>query len=56
MDIQSTYRTALQHHQQGQLAQAEALYRKVLEASPQHANALHYLRVLPMTFITRTRT
>jgi predicted O-linked N-acetylglucosamine transferase (SPINDLY family) len=46
MDIQSTYRTALHHHQQGQLAQAEALYRKVLEASPQHANALHYLGVI----------
>ena len=46
MDTQLTYRTALQHHQQGQLAQAEALYRKVLEASPQHANALHYLGVI----------
>lgn len=46
MDIQSTYRTALQHHQQGQLAQAEVLYRKVLESSPQHANALHYLGVI----------
>ena len=46
MDINSTYRTALQHHQQGQLAQAEALYRKVLEASPQHAEALHYLGVI----------
>ena len=46
MDIQSTYRTALQHHQQGQLAQAEVLYRKVLELSPQHANALHYLGVI----------
>ena len=46
MDIQSTYRTALLHHQQGQLAQAEALYRKVLEASPKHANTLHYLGVI----------
>ena len=46
MDIQSTYRTALQHHQQGQLAQAEALYRKVLEVAPQHADALHYLGVI----------
>lgn len=46
MDIHSTYRTALQHHQQGQLAQAEALYRKVLEALPQHVDALHYLGVI----------
>lgn len=46
MDIQLTYRTALQHHQQGQLAQAEELYRQVLEASPQHADALHYLGVI----------
>jgi predicted O-linked N-acetylglucosamine transferase (SPINDLY family) len=46
MDIHSTYHSALQHHQQGQLAQAEALYRKVLEASPQHADALHYLGVI----------
>jgi predicted O-linked N-acetylglucosamine transferase (SPINDLY family) len=46
MDIHSTYHAALQQHQQGQLAQAEALYRKVLEASPQHADALHYLGVI----------
>jgi tetratricopeptide (TPR) repeat protein len=46
MDINSTYRSALQHHQQGQLAQAEALYCKVLNASPQHADALHYLGVI----------
>lgn len=46
MDINLTYRSALQHHQQGQLTQAETLYRKVLEASPQHANALHYLGVI----------
>lgn len=46
MDINSTYRSALQHHQQGQLAQAEALYRKVLDASPKHADALHYLGVI----------
>ena len=46
MDIHSTYHAALQHHQQGQLGQAEALYRKVLEASPQHADAMHYLGVI----------
>ena len=46
MDIESSYRTALAHHQQGQLAQAEALYRKVLEASPRHPDALHYLGVI----------
>jgi len=46
MDIHSTYHAALQHHQQGQLSQAEGLYRKVLDASPQHADALHYLGVI----------
>ena len=46
MDINSTYHEALLHHQQGQLAQAETLYRKVLDASPQHADALHYLGVI----------
>ena len=33
----------LQHHQQGRLAQAEALYRRVLEKEPKHPDTLHLL-------------
>ena len=46
MDSQSTYRQALQLHQQGQLTQAEALYKSVIAANPQHADAIHYLGVI----------
>ena len=46
MDIQLTYTTALQHHQAGQLAQAEALYRSILASKPKHADAWHYLGVI----------
>ncbi|MEI7916787.1 MAG: tetratricopeptide repeat protein [Methylophilaceae bacterium] len=46
MDIQSTYHTALQHHQRGQLKEAQALYIKVLNVLPNHAEALHYLGVI----------
>ena len=38
--------TALSHHQAGRLAEAEAFYRQVLELSPTHAIALHYLGVI----------
>ncbi len=37
---------ALAHHQAGRFAEAEALYRQVLDASPDHAEALHLLGVL----------
>jgi tetratricopeptide (TPR) repeat protein len=33
----------LQHQQAGQMAQAEAAYRQVLQSDPQHADALHLL-------------
>jgi tetratricopeptide (TPR) repeat protein len=33
----------LQHHQQGRLAQAEALYRRALEKDPKHPDTLHLL-------------
>jgi tetratricopeptide (TPR) repeat protein len=37
---------AMQHHQAGRLADAEALYRGILQESPQHPHALHLLGVL----------
>ena len=37
---------ALEHHQAGRLAQAEALYRRVLELEPANPQALHLLGVL----------
>lgn len=46
MDTQSTYRQALQLHQQGELSQAEALYKSLIATNPQHANAIHYLGVI----------
>jgi tetratricopeptide (TPR) repeat protein len=37
---------ALQHHQSGRLNEAEALYRRILEVMPRHADSLRLLGVL----------
>jgi predicted O-linked N-acetylglucosamine transferase (SPINDLY family) len=37
---------AVSHHQAGQLAEAEALYRQILQTAPTHAVALHLLGVI----------
>jgi len=37
---------AVAHHQAGQLPQAEALYRQILQAAPSHAGALNLLGVI----------
>ena len=37
---------ALRYHQEGHLAQAEQLYRQILQADPNHADAHHLLGVL----------
>ena len=34
---------AIVHHQAGRLAEAEAIYRRVLTIEPRHADALHFL-------------
>jgi len=40
-EIRTSFETAVSHQQAGRLAQAEALYRAILEADPNHADALH---------------
>jgi tetratricopeptide (TPR) repeat protein len=39
-------RQATAHHQAGRLAQAQAMYRQILAANPDHPDALHLLGVL----------
>ncbi len=41
-----TLRAAIRHHQQGELTQAETLYREVLEQQPKQALALHSLGLI----------
>ena len=41
--IEQALAIALQHHQAGQLSQAEPIYRQILAQVPQHAGALHLL-------------
>ena len=44
--VPDALRTALRHHQRGELRQAEAIYRKVLLVEPNNADALHLLGVI----------
>src|ERR1700682_6054026 len=44
--INELFASAVRFHQSGQLQQAEALYRQVLEVHPSHADALHLLGIL----------
>jgi len=44
--IDQAHELALQHHQAGRLAEAEALYRQILAVQPQHADALHNLGII----------
>ena len=43
-----TLQIAVQHHQAGQLAQAEQIYRQILRAEPRHAQAMHLLGVVAL--------
>jgi tetratricopeptide (TPR) repeat protein len=44
--IDELFAAAVRFHQSGQLPEAEALYRQVLEAHPSHADAVHLLGIL----------
>lgn len=44
--IERVFAQAIEHHQRGDLQQAEQLYRQVLSQRPDHAHALHYLGVV----------
>ena len=44
--VAAAFQQALAHHQQGELAQAQALYQAVLQADPAHFDALHLLGVI----------
>jgi tetratricopeptide (TPR) repeat protein len=44
--IEQAIQIALQHHQAGRLAEAEAIYRQVLAVNPNHPDALHLLGTL----------
>ena len=41
--IDQAFQLALQHHQAGRLAEAEAIYRQILAVEPRHADVLHNL-------------
>ncbi len=43
MTIPEALALAIQHHQAGRLAEAEALYRQILAVQPRHTDALHLL-------------
>ena len=43
--IQQAFELALQHHQAGRLAEAEGLYRRILNTEPNHVEALNNLGI-----------
>ncbi|MBC8445351.1 MAG: sulfotransferase [Rhodospirillaceae bacterium] len=44
--IEQDLKTARQHHAAGQFAQADSLYQKILQTTPDHAETLHLLGIL----------
>ena len=46
LTVTDAIQLALKHHQKGELQQAEAIYRQLLQAEPDNADALHLLGVI----------
>ena len=46
MTVAQAFELAVQHHQAGRLAEAEALYRQILTVQPDYPDALHMLGIL----------
>jgi tetratricopeptide (TPR) repeat protein len=44
--IEQAFELALQHHRSGRLAEAQAIYQKILESNPRHAGSLNLLGVI----------
>ena len=44
--ISEGFQAALEHHQAGHLPQAKSLYQQILQAVPNHPDALHFLGVI----------
>lgn len=47
-DVKTVFKSALAMHQNGRVEQAEGLYTQILEASPNHEEALHLLGVIKL--------
>jgi Flp pilus assembly protein TadD len=48
--VPQAFDIALRHHQSGNLAEAEQLYRQILTVEPRHVNALHLLGLIAHQF------
>ncbi|MET3109367.1 tetratricopeptide (TPR) repeat protein [Oxalobacteraceae bacterium GrIS 1.18] len=46
VQIPEAIQIALQHHQAGRLQEAESIYQKILQTSPDHPEALHFLGLI----------
>lgn len=42
-DVDDAFEVAIEHHQGGRMAEAETLYRRILEVDPEHPGALYLL-------------
>ena len=46
ISTQHAMKVAVEHHQAGRLAEAEVIYRRILEAEPDHPDSLHLLGLI----------